>query len=42
VALYIGGGQMVHAMTPSYGVQISGIWNSYWQNHFVGAIRPYR
>ncbi|MEI7646305.1 MAG: SH3 domain-containing protein [Chloroflexales bacterium] len=42
VAIYIGGGQMVHAMTPSYGVQISSVWSSYWQNHFVGAIRPYR
>lgn len=42
VAIYIGGGQMVHAMTPSYGVQISGIWSAYWQNHYVGAIRPYR
>lgn len=42
VAIYIGGGQMIHAMTPSYGVQVSGVWSSYWQNHFVGAIRPYR
>ncbi|GAB4447655.1 MAG: SH3 domain-containing protein [Chloroflexi bacterium OHK40] len=42
VAIYIGGGQMVHAMTPRYGVQVSGIWSSYWQNHYVGAIRPYR
>lgn len=42
VAIYIGGGQMVHAMTPRYGVQASGIWSSYWQNHYVGAIRPYR
>jgi uncharacterized protein YgiM (DUF1202 family) len=42
VAVYIGGGQIVHAMTPSYGVQVSGVWSSYWQNHFVGAIRPYR
>jgi cell wall-associated NlpC family hydrolase len=42
VAIYIGGGQMVHAMTPRYGVQASGIWSSYWQNHFVGAVRPYR
>jgi len=42
VAIYIGGGQIVHAMTPSYGVQVSGVWSSYWQNHFVGAIRPYR
>ncbi|WP_129670441.1 SH3 domain-containing protein [Candidatus Chloroploca sp. Khr17] len=42
VALYLGGGRMVHAMTPSYGVQASSIWSSYWQNTFVGAIRPYR
>ncbi len=42
VAIYIGGGQMVHAMTPRYGVQVSSIWSSYWQNHYVGAIRPYR
>lgn len=42
VAIYIGGGQMVHAMTPRYGVQISSIWGSYWQNTFVGAVRPYR
>jgi uncharacterized protein YgiM (DUF1202 family) len=42
VAIYIGGGQMVHAMTPRYGVQASSIWSSYWQNTYVGAIRPYR
>ncbi|MEF3273544.1 MAG: SH3 domain-containing protein [Chloroflexus sp.] len=42
VAIYIGNGQMVHAMTPAYGVQISGIWGSYWTSRFVGAIRPYR
>jgi cell wall-associated NlpC family hydrolase len=42
VAIYIGGGRMVHAMTPRYGVQVSSIWSSYWQNTFAGAIRPYR
>lgn len=42
VAIYIGGGRMVHAMTPRYGVQVSSIWSSYWQNTFVGAVRPYR
>lgn len=42
VALYIGGGRMIHAMTPRYGVQVSSVWSSYWQNHFAGAIRPYR
>jgi uncharacterized protein YgiM (DUF1202 family) len=42
VALYIGGGRVIHAMTPRYGVQISNIFTSYWQSHFAGAIRPYR
>ncbi|MFN3372415.1 MAG: SH3 domain-containing protein [Chloroflexus sp.] len=42
VAIYIGNGQMVHAMTPAYGVQISSIWGSYWTSRFAGAIRPYR
>ena len=42
VALYIGGGRVIHAMTPSYGVQVSNIFSSYWQNHFAGAVRPYR
>jgi uncharacterized protein YgiM (DUF1202 family) len=42
VAIYIGGGQMVHAMTPAYGVQISSIWGAYWTSRFAGAIRPYR
>lgn len=42
VSIYIGGGQMVHAMTPRYGVQVSSIWSSYWQNTYVGAVRPYR
>lgn len=42
VAIYIGGGRMVHAMTPRYGVQVSSVWSSYWQNTFVGAVRPYR
>jgi len=39
VAIYIGGGQVVHAMTPSYGVQISNIFSSYWVNHFYGGVR---
>lgn len=42
VAIYIGNGQMIHAMTPAYGVQISSIWGSYWTSRFAGAIRPYR
>jgi uncharacterized protein YgiM (DUF1202 family) len=42
VALYIGGGRIVHAMTPSRGVQVSNIWDGYWVGHYYGAIRPYR
>ncbi len=42
VALYIGGGRMVHAMTPRYGVQVSSIWGSYWTSRYYGAIRVRR
>jgi cell wall-associated NlpC family hydrolase len=42
VALYIGGGRMVHAMTPRYGVQVSNVYDGYWTSHFVGGIRPRR
>lgn len=42
VAIYIGGGRMVHAMTPRYGVQISSIWGDYWTSRYYGAIRVRR
>jgi cell wall-associated NlpC family hydrolase len=42
VALYIGGGRIVHAMTPRYGVQISSIYESYWVQHYYGGIRVNR
>ncbi len=42
VAIYIGGGRMVHAMTPRYGVQVSSIWGSYWTSRYYGAIRVRR
>jgi len=42
VALYIGGGRVIHAMTPSQGVQISNIYGSYWVQHYYGAIRVRR
>ena len=38
----IGGGRIVHAMTPRYGVQVSNINDSYWVRHYYGAIRPRR
>lgn len=42
VSIYIGGGQMVHAMTPRLGVGVSSIWESYWVRHYYGAIRVRR
>ncbi len=42
VAIYIGGGRMVHAMSPGLGVQVSSIWSSYWTSRFAGAIRVHR
>jgi cell wall-associated NlpC family hydrolase len=42
VAIYIGGGRIVHAMTPRYGVQVSNVYDSYWVKHYYGAIRPNR
>jgi cell wall-associated NlpC family hydrolase len=42
VAIYIGGGRIVHAMTPRYGVQVSNVYDDYWVSHYVGAIRPSR
>jgi cell wall-associated NlpC family hydrolase len=42
VAMYIGGGRIVHAMTPRLGVQVSNVYDSYWVSHYAGAIRPYR
>ena len=42
VALYIGGGRVIHAMTPSYGVQVSNIYDRYWVSHYYGGIRVRR
>ncbi len=42
VGIYIGGGRLVHAMTPRYGVQVSNIYDDYWVRHYAGAIRPNR
>lgn len=39
VSMYIGGGKMVHAMTPRYGVQVSNIYDKYWLDHYYGAVR---
>lgn len=42
VGLYIGGGRMLNAMTPRYGVQISNLNEQYWVQRYYGAIRVSR
>ncbi len=42
VGIYAGNGQMIHAGTPSTGVEVTNIYYSFWTSHFAGAIRPYR
>lgn len=39
VAIYIGGGQIVHASTPSTGVRIDSLSTGYYNNNYVGARR---
>ena len=39
VGLYIGNGQMVHAGTPSTGVEVANINSAYWQSVYAGAVR---
>ena len=39
VGIYIGGGQIVHAATPSRGVTIDTINSGYYNNNYVGARR---
>ena len=46
VAIYIGGGKLIHAANPSYGVTISSLVNDprdgdYWQEHYLSAERPW-
>ena len=39
VAIYIGGGQIIHASTPSTGVRIDSLNTGYYNNNYVGARR---
>ncbi len=39
VAIYIGGGQIIHASTPSTGVRIDSLGTGYYNNNYVGARR---
>jgi peptidoglycan DL-endopeptidase CwlO len=40
VAMYIGGGQIVEASSPSTGVRVTSMWNSWTSAHFSYAGRP--
>ena len=40
VAMYIGGGQIVEAASPSVGVHVTDAWNSWSSSHFSYAGRP--
>ena len=39
VAIYIGGGQIIHASTPSTGVRIDSLSTGYYNNNYYGARR---
>lgn len=39
VAIYIGGGQIIHASTPKTGVRIDSLNTGYYNNNYVGARR---
>ena len=39
VAIYIGGGQIIHASTPSTGVRIDSLNSGYYSSNYVGARR---
>ena len=41
VSMYIGGGQIIEASSPSTGVRIAALWNSWNTTHFSWAGRPY-
>jgi cell wall-associated NlpC family hydrolase len=40
VGLYVGGGDVVQAMSPRLGVGVANLNGGYWAQHYYGAIRP--
>ena len=42
VGIYVGGGDVVQALTPGRGVGIANLSQSYWASRYYGAIRPAR
>ena len=42
VGIYVGGGDVVQAMSPKLGVGVANLSGGYWAQHYYGAIRPSR
>ena len=42
VSIYIGNGDVVHAMIPKLGAGVADVNNGHWTAHCYGAIRPSR
>jgi cell wall-associated NlpC family hydrolase len=42
VGIYVGGGNVVQALSPKQGVGVANLNGGYWAQHYYGAIRPAR
>jgi cell wall-associated NlpC family hydrolase len=42
VGIYVGGGDVVQALTPGHGVGVANLSATYWASRYYGAIRPAR
>ena len=42
VGIYVGGGDVVQALSPKLGVGVANLNGGYWAQHYYGAIRPAR
>jgi cell wall-associated NlpC family hydrolase len=42
VGIYVGGGEVVQALSPKQGVGVANINGGYWAKHYYGGIRPAR
>jgi cell wall-associated NlpC family hydrolase len=42
VGIYVGGGDVVQAMSPKLGVGVANLNGGYWAQHYYGGIRPAR
>ncbi len=42
VGIYVGGGDVVQALSPKLGVGVADLNGGYWARHYYGAIRPAR